>query len=70
VIVVGIGISVFLLAAGAVLRLAIDPYALDEAINLHVVGIILIVVGAVGLLFSLLAIESARPDRDDDVVRR
>jgi hypothetical protein len=68
VITVGIGISVFLIAAGAVLRFAIDPYALDPAIDLHVVGIILLVAGGIGLLFSLLAIESTRTRRDDSDV--
>ena len=48
----GIGVSVFLLAAGAILTYAVD--AQTEGINLDTVGIILMIVGAIGLLMSLL----------------
>ena len=48
----GIGVSVFLLAAGAILTYAVETQA--EGINLDTVGIILMVVGAIGLLMSLL----------------
>jgi hypothetical protein len=48
----GIGASVFLLAVGAIMTFALDVTA--EGIDLDTVGIILMVVGAVGLLISLL----------------
>jgi hypothetical protein len=46
------GTSLFLIAVGAILRYAVT--ATVSGINLHAVGLVLIVVGVVGLLFSLL----------------
>lgn len=47
----GIGVSVFLLAVGAILRFAVSASA--EGIDLPTVGTILMVVGGIGLLISL-----------------
>ena len=47
-----IGSSLFLLAAGAILAFAIQDRV--DAINLPVVGYILMIVGAIGLVFSLI----------------
>jgi hypothetical protein len=46
-----VGFSLFLIAAGAILRWGID--AVVEGANLDVIGLILIVIGAVGLLIGL-----------------
>ena len=48
----GIGISIFLLAVGAIITFAVN--VTTQGINLHTVGIILMAVGAIGLLLSLL----------------
>lgn len=55
----GIGVSVFLLAIGAILAFAIE-FSTD-GIDLNTVGIILMVVGAIGLLFSALFWSSFSP---------
>ncbi len=47
-----IGASLFLIAAGAVLRYAITWR--PEDVDIEVVGLILMIVGIVGLLLSLL----------------
>jgi hypothetical protein len=49
----GIGVSMLLVAAGAILLWAVDV-STNGAVNLHTVGWILLVVGAVGALFSLI----------------
>jgi hypothetical protein len=49
---VRIGLSLVLLAAGAILTWAVT--ATVSGVNIHVVGVILMVVGAVGLVLSLL----------------
>jgi hypothetical protein len=49
----GIGISVFLLAAGAVMTFAIEVEN-AEGININTVGIILMVAGAIGLITSMV----------------
>ncbi|MBI2766120.1 MAG: hypothetical protein HYX53_09445 [Chloroflexi bacterium] len=48
----GIGISIFFIAVGAILAIAVD-YTVT-GIDVNAVGVILMVVGAIGLLFSLL----------------
>ena len=48
----GIGVSVFLLAVGAILAFAIDVSA--DGIDLETVGVILMIAGAIGLLVSLV----------------
>lgn len=48
----GIGVSIFLFAIGAILAFAVETNT--EGINLNTVGIILMIVGAIGLLFSML----------------
>lgn len=59
----GIGVSLFLLAVGAVLTFAVEVTA--EGFNIDTVGIILMIVGAVGLLLSLLFWSSFAPYRRD-----
>lgn len=55
----GIGISVLFLAVGAVLTFAVDVSV--RGFNLDVVGVILMIVGAIGLLWSLLAANAMGP---------
>ncbi len=53
----GIGTSIFLIAVGAILKFAVT--ASVSGIELATVGVILIVVGVIGLLFSLLVLSRA-----------
>ena len=48
----GIGVSVFLIAVGAILTFAIEAEV--AGINIDVIGIILMIAGALGLLWTLL----------------
>lgn len=63
----GIGISVFLVAAGAVLYWAVTGDV--EGVDLDAVGVILMIVGALGLLWSLLVSSAAPWRRGDRAVR-
>lgn len=54
-----LGTSIFLIAAGAILRYAVT--ATVSGISLTTVGLILIIVGAIGLVLSLLYMITARP---------
>ena len=61
----GIGLSLILIAVGAILAWAVD--ASVSGLDIKVVGAILIVVGSIGLLFTLLFLASFAPfarDRD------
>ena len=48
----GIGVSVFLLAVGAILAFAVDLTV--SGLDLATVGVILMIVGAIGLVTSML----------------
>ena len=48
----GVGTSIFLIAVGAILDFAITVQN-TRGINLHSIGVILMIVGAIGLVFSL-----------------
>ena len=48
----GIGVSLILIAVGAILAFAV--HVTSHGFNLHTIGIILLVVGAVGALLSMI----------------
>ena len=54
----GIGVSIFFIALGAVLAFAINVEA--QGFNVNTIGIILMVVGAIGLLVTTLIFGSNR----------
>ena len=54
----GIGISILLIAAGAVLTWAVNFHV--SSVSIHLVGIILMVVGGIGLLAALIIGGSSR----------
>ena len=56
----GIGLSILLIAAGAVLTWAVHFHV--AGVSIHLIGIILMVVGAVGLLASLIVFGGGRRD--------
>jgi uncharacterized membrane protein YqjE len=58
---VGIGVSLFLIATGAILAWAVEFES--SGIDLNTVGVILMVVGVLGLLLSLLFLSSSAPFR-------
>jgi hypothetical protein len=68
-----IGSSLFLIAVGAILRYAVTKETWN-AINIHTVGLILMIVGVVGLILGLyLYLVRGRRDAvvaDDPAVRR
>ncbi len=54
----GVGINIFLIAVGAILTLAVD--ATIAGLDIKVVGVILMVAGAVGLILTLLVFAPRR----------
>ena len=64
----GIGVSIFFIAIGAILVWAVT--ATVAGVNINVVGIILMVVGAIGLVASMIALGSRdrRATTDERVV--
>jgi DMSO/TMAO reductase YedYZ heme-binding membrane subunit len=66
---VGIGASIFLFAVGAILAFAVE--ANTRGIDLNAVGVILMIVGAIGLLISMMLWSSWSPwyrRRDETII--
>jgi len=59
----GIGVSLFLIAVGAILAWAVEVTA--SGVDINMVGMILMAVGGIGLLLSLLFWSSCSPYRRD-----
>jgi len=65
---VGIGTSILLIAAGAILRFAVTLHTAH--INWNVVGDVLMVAGVLGLVFSLIWITTANRRNGTTIVER
>ena len=61
-----IGLSIFLIAVGAILRFALETSV--DGINLGTAGVILMAVGALGLLISLIFWSRFSPSNREAVV--
>jgi hypothetical protein len=61
-----LGTSLFLIAVGAVLRFAVNVST--SGFNIHTAGVILMIIGAVGVILSLLWM-TMWADRRNNVVR-
>ena len=64
----GIGVSIFLIAVGLILALAVNIDV--SGINIDTIGWILVVVGVVGLLLTMLVWGPRRGSRGDVVEER
>jgi hypothetical protein len=64
---VSLGASLFLLAVGAILTFAVE--AEIAGLDISTVGVILMVVGVIGLLFSLIWMQRSRTAGTRTVVR-
>jgi hypothetical protein len=58
------GISLFFLAVGAILTFAIDTNV--SGVDIDTIGVILMVIGLLGMLFSLVLWDNWTPRRRDD----
>jgi protein-S-isoprenylcysteine O-methyltransferase Ste14 len=63
----GIGVSIFLMAVGAILAFAVSADV--SGVSLDAVGVILMIAGAIGLLWSLIVMSRNRA-ADHEVVER
>jgi hypothetical protein len=61
-----IGTSIFLIAVGAILKFAVHTHV--SGVSLQTIGVILMVVGAIGLVLSFLWLTMWRDRRRDVVV--
>jgi membrane-bound ClpP family serine protease len=64
----GFGGSLFLIAVGAVLAFAVEVEA--EGFNLNTIGIILMVVGALGLVLTLVSNTATQKEERTEYVKK
>ncbi len=64
----GFATSIVVFAVGAVLRFAVTVNTLQHGFNVHTVGIILMIVGAVGAVLALIAMAMASTGRRRTVI--
>ena len=65
---VGFGGSLFLIAVGAILAFAVSVEA--EGFNLNTIGIILMVVGALGAILTLVAMNTTKKEQHTEYVQK
>ncbi|MFC5180604.1 DUF6458 family protein [Actinomadura harenae] len=61
----GLGVSVFTITLGLILKFAIQPSAMRNPVDIHVIGVILIIVGGITLALQLLMMTGVQPRRRD-----
>jgi uncharacterized membrane protein YqhA len=64
----GLVTSIVVFAVGAVLRFAVTVNTLQHGFNIHTVGIILMIVGAVGAVLSLIGMLMTSTGRHRTVI--
>jgi hypothetical protein len=64
----GLVTSIVVFAVGAILRFAVTVNTLQHGFNVHTVGVILMIVGAVGAVLSLIGMAMAGTGRRRTVV--
>jgi hypothetical protein len=59
----GLGVSVFTITLGLILKFAIKPDAMKDPVDIHVIGVILIIVGGVTFALQLLMMTKMQQQR-------
>ena len=66
----GVGVSIFFLTLGAILRFAIEPDVLGENVHIDVIGLIFMIVGAIGVVLSLVMAPRRGQTSEDRLLHR
>lgn len=66
----GVGVSIFFLTLGAILRFAIEPDVFGQAVHMDVVGLIFMIVGGVGVVLSIVLAPRRGRTSDDRLMHR
>ena len=64
----GLATSIVVFAVGAILRFAVTVNTLQHGFNVHTIGVILMIVGAVGAVLSLIAMAMASTGRRRTII--
>lgn len=66
----GVGVSIFFLTLGAILKFAIDPRVFGESVRMDVIGVIFMIVGGVGVVLSIVLAPKRGRTSDDRLMHR
>ncbi|MEU0520980.1 DUF6458 family protein [Streptosporangium sp. NPDC006007] len=66
----GVGVSIFFLTLGAILRFAIEPDVLGKNVHIDVIGLIFMIVGAIGIVLSIVLGARSGHTSDDRLMHR
>ncbi|MEV4893909.1 hypothetical protein ACFWYW_47240 [Nonomuraea sp. NPDC059023] len=66
----GVGVSIFFLTLGAILRFAIDPNVFGSAVRMDVIGLIFMIVGGVGVVLSIVLAPKRGRTSEDRLMHR
>jgi hypothetical protein len=57
----GIGVSIFLITLGAIFRFAISADLIGKSVDIHTIGVILMIVGGASALLQIAFLSRSRP---------
>ncbi|MFF5210244.1 DUF6458 family protein [Streptosporangium sp. NPDC000396] len=66
----GVGVSIFFLTLGAILRFAIEPDVLGDNVHIDVIGVIFMIVGGAGIVLSLVLAPKRGQTSEDRLMHR
>ncbi|MFI7455316.1 DUF6458 family protein [Nonomuraea sp. NPDC049714] len=66
----GVGVSIFFLTLGAILRFAIEPDVFGESVHMDIIGLIFMIVGGVGIVLSIVLAPRRGQTSDNRLMHR
>ncbi|NUP03156.1 MAG: hypothetical protein HOV96_24480 [Nonomuraea sp.] len=66
----GVGVSIFFLTLGAILRFAIEPDVFGQSVHMDIIGVIFMIVGGVGVVLSVVLAPRRGRTSDDRLMHR
>ncbi|SEH02767.1 hypothetical protein SAMN05444920_129103 [Nonomuraea solani] len=66
----GVGVSIFFLTLGAILRFAIEPDVFGDSVHMDIIGVIFMIVGGVGVVLSIVLAPRRGQTSDNRLMHR
>ncbi|MET7463818.1 DUF6458 family protein [Nonomuraea sp. NPDC005501] len=66
----GVGVSIFILTLGAILKFAIEPDVFGDAVHMDVIGLIFMIVGGIGIVLTVVMAPRRGRTSDDRLMHR
>ena len=66
----GVGVSLFFLTLGAILKFAIEPDVFGESVHMDIIGVIFMIVGGVGIVLSIVLAPRRGRTSEDRLMHR